>query len=412
MQKFLLHSSLANYDAVTKRWTFALEKRLSNPTRIRLRKATYSTPGDVSPHPQVVYLRSNALARMITRKHTMELRSVGHENASNVISTLSETHTRGRYRVLGGARFPVDPNSSVRKLDIFFTDGDTLLDGAYGSGGGTATGSDAEIADIGDDLLAWFDFAPARTLDGTYAESSEVGDEVAYLYNRSPAPSTLTFVNQYQNNLQLAAVGSAMGVTRDGSWQSTADTSTPTGDLEETFCIHSLWITPSTSGAHSYLFDVHMLKVFTWTGDTIAYKDDGGSNAVLNFSTVPGRAYILTCERRDATQDYNGNGNIEGYEFHFRLEDLVTDVVTTDTVVQGNDHPGSEQVWRLGKASTHFFHVQGPFLIHNGNNADDMANCQAWLRNKYTGETGTSEEAATSGPATFFVELDVKARNK
>ena len=93
MQKFLLHSSLANYDAVTKRWTFALEKRLSNPTRIRLRKATYSTPGDVSPHPQVVYLRSNALARMITRKHTMELRSVGHQNASNVIATLNVRST-------------------------------------------------------------------------------------------------------------------------------------------------------------------------------------------------------------------------------------------------------------------------------------------------------------------------------
>ena len=155
-----------------------------------------------------------------------------------------------------------------------------------------------------------------------------------------------------------------------------------------------------------------MLKIFTWTSNSIGYKDDAGSNAVLNFSTIPGRAYILTCERRDATQDYDGDGVVEGYEFHFRLEDLVTDVVTTDTAVQGNDHPGSEQVWRLGKASTHFFHVQGPFLIHNGNNADDMANCQAWLRNKYTGETGTSEEAATSGPATFFVELDVKARNK
>ena len=48
MLKYLLHSSLANYDTVTKRWTFTLDRRISNPTRIRLRKATYSTPGDVS----------------------------------------------------------------------------------------------------------------------------------------------------------------------------------------------------------------------------------------------------------------------------------------------------------------------------------------------------------------------------
>ena len=151
-----------------------------------------------------------------------------------------------------------------------------------------------------------------------------------------------------------------------------------------------------------------MLKIFTWDGNTIGYKDDGGSNAVLDFSLVPGRAYILTCERRDATQDYNGNGNIEGYEFHFRLEDLVTDVVTTDTVVQGNDHPGSEQVWRLGKASTHFFHVQSCFIIHNGNDAEHMATCQSWLKNKFHG-TAVAEESENGieENASFFVELDI-----
>ena len=103
MFKFLAHSSLASYDAVTKTWTFDLDKRISNPTSLRLAKATYSTPGDTSPHPQVVYLRSNALARMIPQKHTLELRAQNHENAANVIAVLSETHTRGRYRILGGA---------------------------------------------------------------------------------------------------------------------------------------------------------------------------------------------------------------------------------------------------------------------------------------------------------------------
>ena len=154
-----------------------------------------------------------------------------------------------------------------------------------------------------------------------------------------------------------------------------------------------------------------MLKLFTWDGNTLGYKDDGGSNAVLDFSTIPGRAYILTAERRAATQDYNGNGNIEGYEFHFRLEDLVTDVVTTDTVVQGNDHPGTQQVWRLGKASTHFFHVQGPFIIHNGNDAENMATCQSWLRNKFNG-TATAEESenGVAEDASFFVELDVAVK--
>ena len=85
-----------------------------------------------------------------------------------------------------------------------------------------------------------------------------------------------------------------------------------------------------------------------------------------------------------------------------------TDVVVTDTVQQGNNHPGSEQVWHLGHASTHFTPTQGPFIIHNGNDADDKATCQEWLRNKFDG-TATAEESENGieENASFFVELDI-----
>ena len=48
MFKYLLHSSLASYDAATKKWTFDLDRRISNPTSLRLAKAAYST---VTPAP-------------------------------------------------------------------------------------------------------------------------------------------------------------------------------------------------------------------------------------------------------------------------------------------------------------------------------------------------------------------------
>ena len=407
--RYLLHHTDASYNSVTKKWIVTTDRRVSNPTSIRIASCTF-TAATASSYPSVVYMRSDALTQLSRTKHTVELKAVDHEDNSNVIAVLQETHTLGRYATKDAVRFPVHGHTQSTRIDIYFTDGTTIMAGEV-AGDSPASGLDADIVAIDDDLLAWFDFAPARTLDAAYGEATDVGDEVANIYNRSPGPATLVYVNQYGNPLQLAAVGSAKGITRDGSWQSFADTSTPTGDLEETFCIHSLWVTPSTSGAHSYLFDVMMLKIFTWDGNTIGYKDDGGSNAVLDFSLVPGRAYILTCERRDATQDYNGNGNIEGYEFHFRLEDLVTDVVTTDTVVQGNDHPGSEQVWRLGKASTHFFHVQGPFIIHNGNDAENMATCQSWLRNKFNG-TAVAEESENGieEDSSFFVELDIATK--
>ena len=99
---------------------------------------------------------------------------------------------------------------------------------------------------------------------------------------------------------------------------------------------------------------------------------------------------------------------MEGDEFQMRLEDLVTDVVVTDTVQQGNNHPGSEQVWRLGHASTNFTHTQSCFIVHNGNDADHMATCQEWLRKKYLG-TATAEESenGVAEAAAFFVELDI-----
>ena len=100
--KYLLHSSHATYNSTTKKWIFDLDRRISNPTVIRLAKATFTTPGDLSVHPAVIYMRSDALARMITRKHTVELRDDNHPNSSNVIATLTETHTRGRYRIIGG----------------------------------------------------------------------------------------------------------------------------------------------------------------------------------------------------------------------------------------------------------------------------------------------------------------------
>ena len=56
--KFLLHSNLATFDATSKKWFFNLDKRISNPRVIKLAQATFTTAGDTSPHPHVVYLRS------------------------------------------------------------------------------------------------------------------------------------------------------------------------------------------------------------------------------------------------------------------------------------------------------------------------------------------------------------------
>ena len=185
------------------------------------------------------------------------------------------------------------------------------------SGGGTSTGtgSDADIEAIGStDLLAWFDFNPARTLDVAFATATEAGDPVSYLYNRSPAPATLLYVSQYGSEFQLANVGSTVGVTRNGSWQSLADSSTPTGALSEEFSVHSLVVMPPVMGTYSYLFDIYLLKCFTWDGGSIAFKAASGANTVVPVALIPLRAYIFTIQRRGI--DTTGDGLIDSYEFN------------------------------------------------------------------------------------------------
>ena len=155
-------------------------------------------------------------------------------------------------------------------------------------------------------------------------------------------------------------------------------------------------------------FGIIMLKCYTWDGGAISFKNSAGNNQTVNVSLVPGRAYILSVQRRIGTDAHDGDGSVDPYEFAWRIEDLVTEVVVTDITESGPVHPGMEKTWRIGHASTHFSHVQGPFLIHNGVDADTQATCQTWLRNKFAG-TATAEESESgvAEDAAFFLELDV-----
>ena len=219
------------------------------------------------------------------------------------------------------------------------------------SNGPVVSGSDESITAIGSDLLAWFDMHPSRVLDTNFATASTAGDPVSYLYNRAPAPATLLYVSQYGNEFQLANVGEAKGITRNGSWQSLADSSTPTGALTEQFTVHSLVVMPPVMGTFSYLFDLGpLLKTFTWTGGAIGYKNAAGNNATVPVALIPLRAYIISIEREGI--DTSGDGNIDDYQFNWTIEDLVAESTVSHTTPRGNTHPGSEQVWRLGHAST------------------------------------------------------------
>jgi hypothetical protein len=102
-------------------YTFTLDKRLSNASIAQLRKASFElTTSGVEP--LVVYLRSNALHDMCAQKQTLELTANQHENSSNIIGILEETHSKGRYRLRGIERVIPLKYTHLRNLDFYFTD--------------------------------------------------------------------------------------------------------------------------------------------------------------------------------------------------------------------------------------------------------------------------------------------------
>ena len=187
--KYLAHSTDASYDSTTKKWTFDLGRRVPNPVSLVLSKACFTVPTNYQNPPHVVYLRSDALSRMITRQHTAELKHNRHTAGSNILAVLSETHTRGRYRAYSRQQLPVDPNYSAGKIDFYFTDGNTIIDGAAVPA--VTPVSDEDIVCIAGDLLMWLDFHKTRVLNSAFAEVENAGDTLYYIYNRSPAPTDL-----------------------------------------------------------------------------------------------------------------------------------------------------------------------------------------------------------------------------
>ena len=104
-------------------YTFELDKRLSNATSARINKASFVySPSGVGP--LAVYLRSDALHHISGRKHTVELKNTQHENSSNILAVLEETHSTNRYRLRGRERVIPLKYTHLRNLDFYFTDPD------------------------------------------------------------------------------------------------------------------------------------------------------------------------------------------------------------------------------------------------------------------------------------------------
>ena len=103
-------------------YTFSLDKRPSNATTVRVRKADfqYTVPvGSVAPH--VVYMRSTALHNAARNKHSAILKANQHDDSVDVIAVLEESHTTARYRLRDSSHIIFLNQNIIRNLDFYFT---------------------------------------------------------------------------------------------------------------------------------------------------------------------------------------------------------------------------------------------------------------------------------------------------
>ena len=406
--KYLLHHSDAVYNSVTKKWVFTLDRRISNPRSIRISACTF-TASTAETYPHVVYMRSDTLTRLCKIKHTIEVKGSDHENHSNVIAVLEQT-LAGKYALKDREGFlPVHGHTAhTRSFDIFFTDGDTILDGEVSTTSSVATGDDAAIEAI-PNVKMWIDMAPANLLDSNYANAVNFGDPVRYIYQNAHSEVN-TFTGYGDFDLTAWGPNGARGLSSQVSWQFANETAGSNWLPQEDFTLVFGFKAPASA-----LTGVHRITRFWWLDMFIdqgvfAIEDAAGNRQSTGLTIVPTKDYIITVRRADD----DGDGV---YQFYSRSERLDNNVVSNGTSV-GIGRPVSQQyAYYLSLANEHFLDKTGvlSYLIFflGGNDSTNVAECETWIRNKYNG-TSTSESGETvsvNQDATFFVSLDVKQRN-
>ena len=144
MVRFILSDSKATLASGI--FTYSLDQRLNNASVMQLKKCSFQLTTTGVP-PVAVYLRSSAIHRLSSHKHTVELKSNNYPASSDILAILEESHTTGRYQLRGIPRSVRLGYSHLRNIDLYFSDpsGVNVL---AGSGGGATPSDLLSAADI------------------------------------------------------------------------------------------------------------------------------------------------------------------------------------------------------------------------------------------------------------------------
>ena len=412
--KFLVHSDKTTYNTVTKKYSFAWSRR-EQGKKIKINQFAYSCVTNLSPLPHVVYVRSDALSRMIRDKHTLQLEESSNESNNNIIAVLHETHDRGRYRQEDSLEFTISDNHIVNQIDLFFTSGETVLDGeitSSSSGSGTNSSvTDQDIINIGDDLQIWIDLAPARTLSANFSQCENVGDLPKYLYSRAPTNAGLILEGNWDFEL-IQMNSNAISISRDtsssgGHGTALTDSSLPTALWEQQFQVHTAVKMPASYNDTTGFFALggDQCRVQTNSSGGVKFVSSAGTVVLTNIAWIPSRTYILSIKRVVDT------AKTSGYAFHWRWEDLDGATTVTEITDSGATVTTTQANWSLGVSGVYFRHQSACLIGANGIDSTVYDNCISWLKKYVCGESTAVNGETTSSTtenAQFFGQITLK----
>ena len=407
--RFLLHNEEAVYDATTKVWHYTLDKRISNPTSLTVKKATFSPVSSLIVHPHVIYMHSTALSDMILDKHTVVLRANAHENSTDVIGVLEETHTRGRYALTEReGPFRLSPSSNKRVIDIYFTDGTgTHLDGELDPSAPPVIGAadDATMVALGSDLGCWLDMEYA-CLDVNSAHVDTVGDAVEYLRNRSPGTSNLFFtcstgdfaISQFGQTLALAG-----GPNVSGAYAQSG--TSPNFAVDAIASRLFMFKAPPTAlGQGLVNLPANIFRI-EWVANQLRALTVSpyAWTYIQNTNFLPNSNWYVECT---LVSDPAGDGS-----FQWRFIDL--DEPNLTEITENTDGPpdsaAESEAWNISAANDHFTCQISHLCVLNTGGPNKRNTIRDWMLGRYAVEGGALSPGPPE-PATFFAQLNIRTR--
>ena len=414
--KFVFHSEDSQYDTDTKTWKFTMNERFHNPVELVLDNISFTPSG--TTRPNCIYVRSNALSRMIRTRHTVEVKS--YQQNSNIIAVLHETHD-GRYSMRKARSFPLQPNLSTKIIDFCFTDGNTRL--SQGAEAGTTTQQTVntleeplKVMNTNNQMIVWLTMENNCLLDASHMPVAADNFEsvIKYVKNRlTDAPQTVMFSTyQYLRRTVLSNTFALAG--ENFSWNYSMDSSdNPDFPDDAPFVWCCLFRAPS-SFQNNYLYRTQRgLQLYLTNGGTMQYTSRNGSSTewttLSQITYLPNHEYMITCERKSVGGTWNS---------FWRLENFTLSTVHTETAqdLRTYEYNSTNYDLVIGYASTGLKCEVGPMVMALLDANDETVaekqttDIEAYLKSLYTGEVPTSTESTTSQTqkATFVVDTEIE----